>query len=114
MRNEIVVGLADSPSGKAALQWAAQQAKITGAALRAVHALGGPYGLGSAGILLLGLCRRGPIGSQAQRQDRHPIRCGGALAGAVYALYHVGYAMGSEKSCSCSGSGWSMGLPMHA
>jgi nucleotide-binding universal stress UspA family protein len=50
MRNEIVVGLDDSPSGKAALQWAAQQAKITGAALRAVHGLGGPYGLGSAGI----------------------------------------------------------------
>jgi nucleotide-binding universal stress UspA family protein len=50
MRNEIVVGSDDSPSGKAALQWAAQQAKITGAALRAVHGLGGPYGLGSAGI----------------------------------------------------------------
>jgi nucleotide-binding universal stress UspA family protein len=50
MRNEIVVGLDDSPSSKAALQWAAQQAKITGAALRAVHALSGPYGLGSAGI----------------------------------------------------------------
>jgi nucleotide-binding universal stress UspA family protein len=50
MGNEIVVGLDDSPSGKAALQWTAQQAKITGAALRAVHGLGGPYGLGSAGI----------------------------------------------------------------
>jgi hypothetical protein len=110
MRNEIVVGLADSPSGKAALQWAAQQAKITGAALRAVHALGGPYGLGSAGILLLGLCRRGPIGSQAQRQDRHPIRCGGALASAVYALYRVGYGMGSREIVFLFGLGLVYGI----
>jgi nucleotide-binding universal stress UspA family protein len=44
MRNEIVVGLDDSPSSKAALQWAAQQARSTGAVLRAVHALDWPYG----------------------------------------------------------------------
>jgi nucleotide-binding universal stress UspA family protein len=50
MRNEIVVGLDDSPSSKAALDWAAQQAKSTGAALRAVHALDWPYGLSSAGF----------------------------------------------------------------
>ena len=37
MRNEIVVGLDDSPSSKLALQWAAQYAKSTGAVLRAVH-----------------------------------------------------------------------------
>jgi nucleotide-binding universal stress UspA family protein len=37
MRNEIVVGLDDSPSSKLALQWAAQHAKSTGAVLRAVH-----------------------------------------------------------------------------
>ncbi|HEY6686649.1 MAG TPA: universal stress protein [Propionibacteriaceae bacterium] len=37
MRNEIVVGLDDSPSSKLALQWAAQHAKSTGAELRAVH-----------------------------------------------------------------------------
>ena len=49
MKNEIVVGLEDSPSGKAALQWAAQQARSTGAVLRAVHALGWPYGASSPG-----------------------------------------------------------------
>ena len=32
----------DSPSGKAALDWAAQQARSTGAVLRAVHALDWP------------------------------------------------------------------------
>jgi nucleotide-binding universal stress UspA family protein len=37
MRNEIVVGLGDSPSSKLALQWAAEHAKTTDAVLRAVH-----------------------------------------------------------------------------
>ena len=49
MKNEIVVGLDDSPSGKAALQWAAQQARRTGAVLRAVHALNWPYSASSPG-----------------------------------------------------------------
>jgi nucleotide-binding universal stress UspA family protein len=49
MRNEIVVGLDDSPSSKAALNWAAEQAKSVGAVLRAVHVLDWPYGLSSAG-----------------------------------------------------------------
>jgi nucleotide-binding universal stress UspA family protein len=52
MRNEIVVGLADSPSSKAGLQWAAEQAKSTGAVLRAVHALGRPYGFAAPDIPL--------------------------------------------------------------
>ena len=43
-RNEIVVGLDDSPSGKAALRWAAEQAIRTHAVLRAVHVLDWPYG----------------------------------------------------------------------
>ena len=47
MKNEIVVGLDDSLSGSAALQWAAQQARSTGAVLRAVHALDWPYGASS-------------------------------------------------------------------
>jgi nucleotide-binding universal stress UspA family protein len=50
MRNEIVVGLDDSPSSKAALSWAAEQAKSVGAVLRAVHVLDWPYGLSSAGF----------------------------------------------------------------
>ena len=37
MKNEIVVELDDSPSGKAALDWTAEQAKTLGAVLRAVH-----------------------------------------------------------------------------
>jgi nucleotide-binding universal stress UspA family protein len=43
-RNEIVVGLDDSPSGKAALSWAAEQAIRTHTVLRAVHVLDWPYG----------------------------------------------------------------------
>ena len=48
MRNEIVVGLDDSPSSKAALNWAAEQAKNVGAVLRAVHVLDWPYGITAA------------------------------------------------------------------
>ena len=50
MRNEIVVGLDDSPSSKAALHWAADQAKKIDAVLRAVHALDWPLGLTAAGF----------------------------------------------------------------
>ena len=50
MGNEIVVGLDDSPSSKAALSWAAEQAKSVGAVLRAVHVLDWPYGLSSASL----------------------------------------------------------------
>jgi nucleotide-binding universal stress UspA family protein len=50
MNNEIVVGLDDSPSSKAALNWAAEQAKRLGAVLRAVHVLDWPYGLSSVGF----------------------------------------------------------------
>ena len=50
MRNEIVVGLDDSPSSKAALSWAAEQAQNVGAVLRAVHALDWPRGLSDAGF----------------------------------------------------------------
>jgi hypothetical protein len=52
MRSQIVVGLNDSPSSKAGLQWAAEQAKSTGAVLRAVHALGRPYGFAAPDIPL--------------------------------------------------------------
>jgi nucleotide-binding universal stress UspA family protein len=48
MRNEIVVGLDDSPSSKAALNWAAEQAKSVRAVLRAVHVLDWPYGISAA------------------------------------------------------------------
>jgi nucleotide-binding universal stress UspA family protein len=50
MRDEIVVGLDNSPSGKAALNWAAEQARSLGTTLRAVHALDWPYGLSSIGF----------------------------------------------------------------
>jgi nucleotide-binding universal stress UspA family protein len=45
--DDIVVGLDDSPSGKAALRWAADYAKLTGWRLRAIHALSWPFGAGS-------------------------------------------------------------------
>jgi nucleotide-binding universal stress UspA family protein len=50
MSNKIVVGLDSSPSGKAALIWAAEQARSLGTTLRAVHALDWPYGLSSTGF----------------------------------------------------------------
>jgi nucleotide-binding universal stress UspA family protein len=50
MRNEIVVGLDDSPSSIAALNWAAEQATKLDAPLRAVHVLDWPYGLSAAGF----------------------------------------------------------------
>jgi nucleotide-binding universal stress UspA family protein len=48
MKNEIVVGLDESPSSKAALDWAAEQAKSVGAVLRALHVLDWPSGLSAA------------------------------------------------------------------
>ncbi|HEU4909740.1 MAG TPA: universal stress protein [Propionibacteriaceae bacterium] len=50
MRNEIVVGLDNSASSKAALNWAAEQANSTGTVLRAVHVLDWPYGLSTVGF----------------------------------------------------------------
>jgi nucleotide-binding universal stress UspA family protein len=43
-RNEIVVGLDDSPSAKVGLRWAAEQAIRRQAVLRAVHVFDWPYG----------------------------------------------------------------------
>ena len=43
-RNEIVVGLDDSPSAKVALRWAAEQAIRRQAVLSAIHVLDWPYG----------------------------------------------------------------------
>jgi nucleotide-binding universal stress UspA family protein len=45
-RNEIVVGLDDSPSAKVALRWAAEQAIRRQAVLRAIHVFDWPYGSG--------------------------------------------------------------------
>ena len=42
-RNHIIVGLDDSPSGRAALRWAAQHALLAGSVLRAIHVLDWPY-----------------------------------------------------------------------
>ena len=46
----IVVGLDESSSSRAALEWAARQAKLTGSVLRAVHVLDWPYGLDDADV----------------------------------------------------------------
>ena len=54
MHNEIVVGLDDSPSGMAALQWAAAEAIRSHAVLRAVHALSWPFGVEHADGVLAG------------------------------------------------------------
>jgi nucleotide-binding universal stress UspA family protein len=47
-RNEIIVGLDDSPSGRAALRWAGQHALQAGPRLRAIHVLDWPYSFSSA------------------------------------------------------------------
>jgi nucleotide-binding universal stress UspA family protein len=47
-RNEIIIGLDDSPSGLAALRWAAQHALQAGSRLRAIHVLDWPYSFSSA------------------------------------------------------------------
>ena len=46
----IVVGLDESSSSRAALQWAARQATATGTVLRAVHVIDWPYGLDEADV----------------------------------------------------------------
>jgi nucleotide-binding universal stress UspA family protein len=43
-RPEIVIGLDESDSARAALRWAAEEAARSGSALRAVHALSWPFG----------------------------------------------------------------------
>jgi nucleotide-binding universal stress UspA family protein len=48
--HEIVVGLDDSSSARAALRWAADQARRTGVVLRAVHALSWPFGVRRPGF----------------------------------------------------------------
>ena len=45
----IVVGLDDTPTGRAALRWAASQARLTGAAVRAVHVIDWPIGIEAFG-----------------------------------------------------------------
>ena len=54
----IVVGLDESPSGRAALQWAAEQARLTGSVLRAIHVLDWPYGLDDADVTASGALHR--------------------------------------------------------
>jgi len=49
--DSIVVGLDESASSRAALEWAAAHAKLTGSVLRAVHVLDWPYGLDEADVV---------------------------------------------------------------
>jgi Universal stress protein family len=49
--SSILVGLDLSPSGRAALQWAAQQARLTGCRLLAINAVPIPPSLASVGII---------------------------------------------------------------
>ena len=46
-RNEIVVGLDESPSARAALHWAASQARLLQCVLRAIHVIEQPTGYGA-------------------------------------------------------------------
>ena len=49
-RNHMIVGLDDSPSGRAALRWAAQHALLAGSVLRAIHVLDWPYSSATPGV----------------------------------------------------------------
>jgi nucleotide-binding universal stress UspA family protein len=49
--SSILVGLDLSPSGRAALRWAAQQARVTGRRLLAINAVSVPPSLASLGII---------------------------------------------------------------
>ena len=50
----IVVGLDDTPTARAALRWAARQARLTGAALCAVHVIDWPFGIEAFGSMEVG------------------------------------------------------------
>jgi nucleotide-binding universal stress UspA family protein len=49
-RIHIIVGLDDSPSGRAALRWAAQHALLASSVLRAIHVLDWPYSSATPGV----------------------------------------------------------------
>jgi nucleotide-binding universal stress UspA family protein len=44
-----VIGLDDTPTARAALRWAARQARLTGATVRAVHVIDWPIGIEAFG-----------------------------------------------------------------
>ena len=48
--HSILVGLDESPSSRAALEWAARHAELTHSGLRAVHVLDWPFGLDEADV----------------------------------------------------------------
>ena len=48
-QQRIVVGLDDTPTARAALRWAARQARLTGATVRAVHVIDWPIGIEAFG-----------------------------------------------------------------
>ena len=50
----IVVGLDDTPTARAALRWAARQARLTGAAVCAVHVIDWPIGIEAFGSMEVG------------------------------------------------------------
>jgi nucleotide-binding universal stress UspA family protein len=51
--SRIVVGIDDTPTARAALRWAAQQARIIGAIVRAVHVIDWPIGIEAYGSVEL-------------------------------------------------------------
>ena len=53
-QQRIVVGLDDTPTARAALRWAARQARLTGATVRAVHVIDWPIGIEAFGSVEVG------------------------------------------------------------
>jgi nucleotide-binding universal stress UspA family protein len=52
--HRIVVGLDDTPTARAALRWAARQARLTGATVHAVHVIDWPIGIEAFGSMEVG------------------------------------------------------------
>jgi Universal stress protein family len=63
----IVVGLDDTPTARAALRWAANQARLTGATVRAVHVIDWPIGIEAFGSMEVGADGRLPEEKVAAR-----------------------------------------------
>ena len=53
-KSRIVVGLDDTPTARAALRWAAEQARLTGATVRAVHVIDWQIGIEAFGSVEIG------------------------------------------------------------
>jgi nucleotide-binding universal stress UspA family protein len=82
--NRILVGLDPSPSGRAALQWAAQQARLTARQLVAINAVPIPPSLAPLGVIAMPeppKPRAMPDSDRARRESPSLFRANRAIKG---------------------------------